>query len=174
MSILYLLTAPPPVFEGTDAVRQEVVALCHAFQGEILNLSPLKTSTRRFPKQLFGLHNVKELRALESQCNINHVFFPTPYPFPILRLLRNPIFYTVTGSLDTKKKPRACAQLKKLRGIVVSNDRDAGVLRSWGLTNYAIIPPAIDTSALIPSKLPLDRELILLMASAPWIGRQFT
>jgi glycosyltransferase involved in cell wall biosynthesis len=173
MSTLYLLTAPPPAFEGTDAVQQDVVALRQAFGGKTLNLSPLKTSTRRFPKQLFGLHKIKEVRALEGQCHINHIFFPTPYPFPILRLLHNPVFYTVTGSLDARKKPGGRSQLKKLRRIVVSNDRDAGILESWGLTNYAIIPPGIDASALIPNKLSLDRELVLLVASAPWIAHQF-
>jgi glycosyltransferase involved in cell wall biosynthesis len=173
MSILYLLTAPPPLFEGTDAVQQEVAALRDAFAAKVTNLSPLKTSTRRFPKQLFGLHKVKELRALERQCKINHVFFPMPYPFPILRLLRNPIFYTVSGSLDANRRPRGRSQLQKLRGIVVSSERDAHILESWGLRNYTIIPPGIDTSGLIPSKLPVGRELVLLMASAPWIGRQF-
>jgi glycosyltransferase involved in cell wall biosynthesis len=173
MSILYLLTAPPPLFEGTDAVQQDVAVLRGAFGGKLLNLSPLKTSTRRFPKQLFGLHNIKELRASESRCKVNHVFFPTPYAFPVLRLLRNPIVYTVGGSLDANRRPRARSQLAKLRAIVVSSERDAGILESWGLRNYAVIPPGIDASGLTPSKLPLGRELTLLMASAPWIRRQF-
>src|SRR6516165_2965466 len=136
MSILYLLTAAPPPFEGTDAVQQEVAALVRAFDGKILNLSPLKSSIRRFPKQLFGLHKIKELHALEGQCKINHVFFPSPYAFPILRLLRNPIFYTVGGSLDANRRPFARAPLRKLRTIIVSNDRDARILEAWGLRNY--------------------------------------
>src|ERR1700737_4086906 len=107
MSILYLLTAPPPRFEGTDAVWQEVVALRDAFDGKALNLSPLSPPARRFPKQLFGLHKIRELRALERQCEVNHVFFSMLYPFPILWLLGNPIFYTVAGSLDASKKPPA-------------------------------------------------------------------
>ena len=173
MSILYLLTAPPPRFEGTDAVWQEVAALRDAFGGKILNLSPLSTTTRRFPKQLFGLRKIRELRALERQCEANHVFFSMLYPFPILRLLRNPIFYTVVGSLDPNRAPYACSRLEKLRGIIVSNARDAAVLEGWGLRNYTIIPPGIDASGLVPSRLPLERDLILLMASAPWIKRQF-
>jgi glycosyltransferase involved in cell wall biosynthesis len=173
MSILYLLTAPPPAIAGTDAVLQEVAALRAAFQGEIVNLSPLKSSTRRFPKQLYGLHKIREIKGLESRCRINHLFFSFPYPFPILRLLRNPIFYTVTASLDPRKRPPAQRQLKRLQRIIVSSDRDAGVLKSWGLTNYAIISPGIDTSGFASAALPLDRELTLLMASAPWSRRQF-
>ena len=173
MSILYLVTAPPPALEGTDAVLQEVATLRDSFQGEIVNLCPLKSTTRRFPKQLYGLHKIREIKNLESRCRINHLFFSFPYPFPILRLLRNPIFYTVTGSLDPQKRPFAHARLKRLARIIVSNDRDAGVLKAWGLTNYAIIPPGIDGSRLISTTLPLDRELTLLMASAPWAKRQF-
>jgi glycosyltransferase involved in cell wall biosynthesis len=173
MSILYLLTAPPPAIEGTDAVLQEVAALCSAFQGEAVNLCPLKSSTRRFPKQLYGLHKIRAIRSLESRCKINHLFFSLPYAFPILRLLRNPIFYTVTASLDPQRRPRSLAQLKRVARIIVSNDRDVGVLKTWGLTNYAIVPPGIDSSGFISTALPLDRELTLLMASAPWARRQF-
>jgi glycosyltransferase involved in cell wall biosynthesis len=168
-----LLTAPPPAIAGTDAVLQDVAALRGAFRGEIVNLSPLKSSTRRFPKQLYGFHNIREIRNLESRCRINHLFFSFPYAFPVLRLLRNPVFYTVTASLDVTRKPPAPARLKRLARIIVSNERDAAVLEAWGLTNCAIIAPGIVTAGLAPTTLPLDRELTLLMASAPWIGRQF-
>jgi glycosyltransferase involved in cell wall biosynthesis len=173
MSILYLLTAPPPPIEGTDAVFQEVAALRGALQGETVNLCPLKSSTRRFPKQLYGFHKTRQIKDLEQRCKINHIFFSFPYPFPILRLLRNPVFYTVTASLDVNKRPTACARLQKLQRIIVSNERDAAVLKAWGLANYAIIPPGIDTANLTPTTLPLDRELTLLMASAPWHMKQF-
>lgn len=173
MSILYLLTAPPPPIEGTDAVFQEVAALRGTFPGEVLNLSPLKTRIGRFPKQLYGLHKLQQIRALEDRCTVNHLFFPSPYPFPVLRTLRNPIVYTITGSLNPAKKPAACAQLRRLRAIVVSNERDAAILKAWGLTNYAIVPTGIDTAKLAPATLPLSGELTLLMASAPWIKGQF-
>jgi glycosyltransferase involved in cell wall biosynthesis len=173
MSVLYLVTTPPPVFEGTDAVLQEVAALRHAFEGQILNLCPLKTSTRRFPKQLFGLHKIRDIREQEGRCKIDHLYFPAPYSFPVLRLLRNPVFYTVTASLNMKKRPSALSQLAKLARIIVSSERDADALKSWGLTNYAIVQPGIDSSGITPGTLPLGRELTLLMASAPWNSRQF-
>jgi glycosyltransferase involved in cell wall biosynthesis len=173
MSILYLLTAPAPPFDGTDAVLREVSDLRHAFHGAIVNLSPSGTPTRRFPKQLYGFHKIKEIRKLETQNRINHLFFSFPYFFPILRLLRNPIYYTVTASLDVRKRPPAYAQLQRLQRIIVSNDRDAAVLNSWGLTNYAVIPPGVDTTGITPAVLPMTRELTLLMASAPWHRTQF-
>ena len=174
MSILYFLTAPSPPFVGTDAVFQDVAALRRAFQSDIVNLAPLNSSTRRFPKQLLGFHKVLEIKRLENRCKINHIFFSSPYAFPILRLLRNPVYYTVTASLDLNKKPLARAWLQKLRRIIVSNERDAAILEAWGLTNYAIIPPGVDTSDLTSTPIPLERELVLLMASAPWNKRQFS
>src|SRR5581483_10102742 len=143
MSILYLLTAPPPPIVGTDAVFQEVTALREAFQGEIANLSPLESSTRLFPKQLFGFHNILGLKRLERRCRLNHLFFSLLYPFPILRLLHNPIIYTVTGSLDVAKPPLAHGRLQRLFRIVVSSRRDAAVLQAWGLTNYTIVSAGI-------------------------------
>ena len=173
MSVLYLLTAPPPPIPGTDAVFQDVAALRGAFHGEILNLAPQKTSMRRFPKQFYGFHNILDIKSLERRTKINHVFFSLPYLFPVLRLLSNPIVYTITASLDVRKKPHACARLQTLRHIIVSNERDAAILKAWQLTNYAIVPPGIDTAGLTLNTLPLERELTVLMASAPWIRAQF-
>jgi len=62
MSVLYLITTPAPVFEGTVAVLQEVRALRDAFEGKILDLSPIKTTTTRFHKQLFGFHKFGEIK----------------------------------------------------------------------------------------------------------------
>jgi len=173
MSILYLLTAPPPVLEGTDAVFKEVGALRDAFRGEILNLFPLKRPSNALPTQLYGFHKIHELRRLESRCKLNHVYFSTLYPLPILRLLRNPIVQTITASLDENQKPPDLARLKNLHRVIVSNERDGGILRAWGFSNYAVIPPGIDASGLVAKNLPLDRELTLLMASAPWVREQF-
>ena len=56
---------------------------------------------------------------------------------------------------------------------MVSNARDADILKSWGLSNYAVVPPAIETGRLTLSILPLADEMTLLMASAPWAEDQF-
>ena len=49
MSVLYLLTSPTPVIEGTDAVFQEVEALRASVGGETLNLNPRKKPGAFFP-----------------------------------------------------------------------------------------------------------------------------
>jgi len=175
MSVLYLLTVPPPAIEGTEATLQEVSALQSAFAGKSVNLFPLKHPSGLLPKWLYGLHQVGALRAMERDCKLNHVYFSVPYFFPVLRVLRNPLVYTVTASLENYPRPHNLVHLRSLHRIVVSNERDAAALRSWGLTNYSVIPPGIDTSRLAPAlaPLPLAGELTLLMASAPWVRRQF-
>jgi glycosyltransferase involved in cell wall biosynthesis len=173
MSVLYLLTAPPPPIEGTDAVFQEVAALRAAFQGDTFNLYPFARPSGRIPKCLYGLHAVGRLRARERDHRLNHVYFAVPYVFPVLRVLRNPLIYTVTASCYRYPRPRNLTPLRALHRIVVSNDRDAAALQSWGLTNVSIIRPGIDTTRLTVRPLPPVKELVLLMASAPWVPRQF-
>jgi glycosyltransferase involved in cell wall biosynthesis len=87
--------------------------------------------------------------------------------------VRNPVVYTVLTSLRHIAKPRRLKFLAGLHCIVVSNERDASILHSWGLTNYAVVPPAIETTRLTQSALPIGDEITLLMASAPWIEEQF-
>ena len=96
-----------------------------------------------------------------------------PYYFPVLRFLKNPVVFTVVASLAGRSRPAHIDRLNALRGLVVSSERDAAVLRSWGITNCTIVPPAIDAPGLAPQRLPLGGEITLLMASAPWVEEQF-
>jgi len=173
MSILYLLTAPRPPIDGTDAVHNEVAALQAAFGGETMNLFPLALPSSRFPKSLYGLHAITALRRTEARHRANHVYFSILRWFPVFSLLRKPIIYTVSASLDGRRRPRSLAKLKTLHRIVVSNDRDAAILRSWDLLSHEVIPPGIDTSGVSRQPLGLEGDLTLLMASAPWHLRQF-
>jgi glycosyltransferase involved in cell wall biosynthesis len=173
MSVLYLLTAPPPPIAGTDAVFNEVAALQAKFGGETLNLFPFSTPAIRLPRSAYGLHLIPALRRSEARHDVNHVYFAVLHWFPVLDLLRTPIIYTVSATLDAKRPPRALAKLKALQRIVVSNERDAATLESWGLSNYALIAPGIDTSGIARRALPLKEEMTLLMASAPWHSRHF-
>lgn len=173
MSILYLLTAPPPPIPGTDAVFNEVAALQAEFGGETMNLFPSMLPGRRYPSALFGLHAIPQLRRAETGHQITHVYFPVLRWLPVLGLLKNPIVYTVSASLDPAKPPARLERLKRLARIVVSNDRDADTLRSWGFSNFDIIPTSIDAAAVSRTPTALGRDLIVLMASAPWHPRHF-
>ena len=46
-------------------------------------------------------------------------------------------------------------------------------MKSWGLPNVSIVPPAVDAPHLHAERLDLGREITLLMASAPWTEEQF-
>ena len=173
MSILYLLTAPGPVVPGSDAAFQEISALRSAFNGEMVNLCPRNIPGQPFPPQLFGFHRLAEIWRLEQQCDINHVFHSVLYPFPVLRFLKKPTVYTVLTSLSHQTRPSRLKSLARLHRIVVSNTRDADVLKSWGLSNYVVVPPAIGTVGLVRSTLSVTDEMTLLMASAPWVEDQF-
>lgn len=173
MSVLYLLTAPKPPIPGTDAVFNEVAALRAEFGGETMNLLPSMLPGRRYTSALFGLHAIPQLRRAETRHQITHVYFSVLRWFPVLGLLKNPIVYTVSASLDPAKPPASLERLKRLARIVVSNDRDADTLCSWGVSNFELIPTAIDTTAVSRTPAALWRDLILLMASAPWHPRHF-
>ena len=173
MSVLYLLTSSAPIIQGTDATFQEISALQNEFNGEVVNLCPRSIPGRRFPPQLLGFHKLVEIRRLERRYEVTHVYHSVLYPFPVLRFLRNPVVYTVLTSLRQAAKPTRLKFLAGLHCIAVSDGRDADILKSWGLSNCAIVPPAIDTRPLTQSSLALGEEITLLMASAPWTEGQF-
>ena len=173
MSVLFLLTSSEPTMEGTDAVFQEVAMLKQAVTGETINLCPRKRPGAPFPPQLFGFHKLPQLWQAERTHQVNHLYFSVPYLFPVLRFLKNPVVYTVVASLAGRSPPANIDRLNALHGIAVSSERDAAVLRAWGVKNCTVVPPAIDAAGLTPQTLPLGTELTLLMASAPWVEEQF-
>lgn len=173
MSVLYLLTAPPPSIEATDAVFQEVAHLRAAFGGETVSLFPFTRARGGVPRPLYGLHRLRALRRLEQRHSFNHIYFSVLYYFPVLRALRKPIVYTVVASLVGQAKPAHLRRLQALHHIVVPSERDADVLAGWGFRNYSVVLSAPDRGRLRPTLLPLKHEMTLLMASAPWSKRQF-
>ncbi len=173
MSILYLLTSPEPVVEGTDAVFQEVQALQTAFSGERVNLFPLKSPSSLVPRYLYGFHQIRTIKHQEKKLKLNHTFSSTLYYFPVLRYMQHPIIYTIIASLQGQRRPTHIDTIKSLSHIVVSSERDQHILESWGMHHYSMIRPGIDTSGLFPHPLPIRNELTLLMASAPWEKAQF-
>ena len=103
---------------------------------------------------------VGKLRALQQGLELNHIYHPILYPFPVLRLLRNPIVYTVAASLQGSARPAHLAHLQGLHRIVVASERDARILADWGLRNVSIVPPGIDTRVTPCRYLPVERNLV--------------
>jgi len=173
MNILYHLTSPSPPIPGTDAVFQEIEALRRQFGGECLQLYPLCRPSRIFPKKFYGLHQRRALRRREPTVDLHHLYYATLYPFPWLRALHKPLIYSaVTGVGQHLERGRA-DWLKAIHTIVSCNPRDEAALRALRPAHYRIIRPGIAVERFTHTPCPLDRELILLVGSAPWIRRQF-
>ena len=161
MSVLYLLTAPHRPWHGTDAVFNEVAALQAELGGETFNLYPLATRTIRVPRLLYGLHAVPALRRAERTHDINHIYFPCLHWLPVLGVLRKPIVYTVTATLDRAKRPRTSGQAAWAGAHRRVRIRETpSTLTLWGLKNYELIPPGIDTQSISRTSTPLGDELI--------------
>lgn len=173
VSIQFLLTSPKPAIEGTDAVFQEIQAIQTAVDGTMTNLFPLQQPNSLFPRFLYGWHQWNTLKQQEQHTRVNHLYAPVLYYFPILKQLKNPLIYTVIASLKGRKKPSQIKALQQLSQIVVSNTRDYQILSDWGFHNHSLIRPGIATQYFQTHALPLQKEMVLLMASAPWEAAQF-
>lgn len=173
MNILYHLTSPWPRIPNTDAVFQEVDALRQRFGGDVLQLYPLRRPSRIFPKQLYGIHQVRFLRRFEEKMALHHLYYATLYPFPWLRWLRRPLVYSVVTGVGASIGGRRPDWLKRVHTIVTPNPRDEEMLKSLPDVRYRLIRPGIDVERFTHTPCSLDREMVLLVGSAPWIRRQF-
>lgn len=181
MKVLFLSSAPPPRVPGTDAVFQEMATLAGAFNGEIIHLHPFADPARRFPMVAMGFTRLPQILKLAATCDVLHVFNPTLYAFPFLRLVSKPVIYTISASLGPEGAPGDTRFAKKLSAIVVSNTRDHEKLSQHGLTNVFKVRPGHDLTKFAQLKKQSARQspkgtsqrLRLLSASAPWTLSQF-
>lgn len=173
MNILYHLTSPWPRIPDTDAVFQEVDALRRRFGGNMLQLYPLRRPSRFFPKRLYGFHQICSLRRLEETAALHHLYYATLYPFPWLRRLGRPLVYSVVTGVGTAIAGRRPDWLKRIHTIITPNPRDEALLKSLPNVRHRIIRPGIAVERFTFTPCALDRELVLLVGSAPWIRRQF-
>lgn len=171
-TISYLHTTPAPPLEGTDAVHNEVNRLAAHFNGTITNLYPFKRPTSLLPRSLYGWHQWTQLKQLDRQKVIHHVFSPTLAYYPVLRRLRSPIVYSVSANVGSRKHSHF-KEMSKWGRIIVSNSRDFEQLQIWGLNNVDVVVPGIDLSSFPRLMEPPTGKFTLLAASAPWEKRQF-
>jgi glycosyltransferase involved in cell wall biosynthesis len=171
MNILYHLTILPPKMPQAEALSQEIAALRGHFGGELVYLNPNQYSPIYLPRLLFGFHKLKELRARENTFNLHHLYNPDPFPFPILRRLRQPVLYTVSSGVG-HRRPNVTF-LKSMAAVAVPDERSLKHLKGWGVDNSVLVRPGIDTSRFSYSPLPLESEIRLMVGSAPWTKRQF-
>jgi len=171
MNILYHLTVLPPKMPEAEAMSQEISALRANFGGDLIYLNPNQFSPLYVPRLLFGFHRLRQLWVREASLHMHQLYNPDPFPFPILRLLRRPVIYTLSCGVQNKQ-PRV-AFFNSLAAVTVSDERSLKRLRSWGVDNCHLVRPGIDTSRFSFSPLPLGSEIRLMVGSAPWSGTQF-
>ncbi len=170
MKILYHLTIPPPPSPECEAISQEIAALGEHFGGQVIYLNPNRSSPIYVPRLLFGFHELRRLRALEADHSLHHVYNPDPFPFPILRMLRRPVVYSLTGGITRRPNISFFA---RLAAITVMDEASLTRLREWGLENVFLARPGIAVSRFTHTPLPLGSEIRLMVGSAPWTRKQF-
>jgi glycosyltransferase involved in cell wall biosynthesis len=171
MNILYHLTVLPPKMPEAEAMSQEINALRAHFDGDLVYLNPNQFSPLYVPRLLFGFHKLRQLWAREANLQMHQLYNPDPFPFPILRLLRRPVIYTLSCGVQNRQ-PRV-AFFNSLAAVTVSDERSLKRLKSWGLDNCYLVRPGIDKSRFTFSPLPLHSEIRLMVGSAPWAQTQF-
>jgi len=171
--INYLYTSPKPKLNGTDAVVNEINILQTSFGGFKDSLFPLKNPTSKYPRFLFGLHSLKGILASEKNAKYNHIFSSGLFYMPFVHLLKKPTILSLTAGINSSLKLPSKKYLGNFKSIVVSNERDFKILQNLGLKNIRLIRTGIDTSKFESSHVPLQKNLNLLMASAPWELSQF-
>jgi glycosyltransferase involved in cell wall biosynthesis len=172
MNILYLVTTLPPKMPACEAISQEISALCRRFGGGVVYLNPNQRSPLYVPRLLFGFHKLKELRLREASTQLHHLYNPDPFPFPLLKRLRRPVIYSVTCGIRHRRPD--VAFFSRLAAVTAADNRSLALLQSWGLRNVFLVRPGIDTSRFTWSPLPLQRQIRLMVGSAPWTRAQFS
>jgi glycosyltransferase involved in cell wall biosynthesis len=171
MNILYHITNLPPKIPNTEASLQELHTLQNHFGGKLVYLNPNQISPVYLPRLLFGFHQLKQIRAAEHHIQLHQIYNADPFPFPILRLLRKPVIYSVSSGVG-QRSPNI-SFFASLAAITVSDERSLNRLRGWGLSNCYLVRPGIDLTRFSYSPLPLQSEISLMVGSAPWTLRQF-
>lgn len=175
MSIAFLIPTPIPVRPEADAYFQEIEVLRRRFGGELLYLNPNNHLPRHLPFQIprpcFGFHQFIQLRRLGRAHRFFQIYSPTLYPYPVLRLLRRPVVYSLTGGAELRE--RDIAFFRSLAAVTVPDEASLSRVRIAGLDNARLVRAGIDTGRFEHRPPPQGPEFHILMASAPWTRPQF-
>jgi glycosyltransferase involved in cell wall biosynthesis len=157
---------------GAEALSQEIAVLRRHWPGELVYLNPNSHSPIRVPRLLFGFHRLRELRRLERDVDIHHLYNPDPFPFLILRWLQKPVVYTISSGVNRLQKPNR-SFFSSIDAVVVADERSFKLLQDWGLSNVFLVRSGVDADRFSYSPVPVGKEIKLLVASAPWTLGQF-
>ena len=173
MRVLFHVTMPPSPMAACDAVIQEIEAIRAGVPGDICHLYPAHRPGTRFPRRLWGLQHLPQIKREERHIDLHHVFNPDPYAFEVLRTLRRPILYTAVAGVRGAHQNAALRLAGRVHTLVVPAATDLERLRAWRIDNAVVVKPGIDTSRFSYAPVPKGTSPTLLMGSAPWTEEQF-
>ena len=171
MKILYHLATLPPKLPQAEAISQEIASLRHHFESDQVWVNPNQQVPIFVPRLLFGWHKLRQLRIREGRFDLHHFYNPDPFPFPYLRWLGRPVIYSITCGVG-ERRPNL-AFLRAMAGLAVSDERSLNRLKAWGLDRVYLVRVGIDQRRFSHTPLPLERDIRLMVASAPWTPTQF-
>lgn len=169
--VLYHVTTPPPALPGAEAVLQEIQHLLGHVAGEVIYLNPSRTPRTRIPRPFYGLHRLAAIRRREADIDLHHIFNPDLFLFPLLRLLRKPVIYSVVSGLGGQR--RLPWGLERLSRILVPSQTDVARLAHRGYRGGRMVLPGIDLADFPLAPPPPAPPFVLLAGSAPWTAEQF-
>ncbi len=169
--VLYHMTALPPARPECEAISQEIRVLRARFKGDVVYLNPNQNSPLPIPRLLFGFHKLRALRRREHAYALHHIYNADPFPYPALRFLRRPVLYMIDSGVG-ERRPNI-KFFNTLAGVTVYDTRSQTRLQHWGVHNVYRIRPSIDTVKFTCTPQPLDKDLHVLVGSAPWTPAQF-
>lgn len=171
MNVLYHLPILPPKMPSGEALSQEIQALRNHRGGDLVYVNPNQRSAIYIPRVLFGMSMLKTLRTREGEFDLHHCYNPDPFPYPYLLYLQRPVVYTVSSGISARHIPTR--YFNRLAAVTVYDERSYQRLKQAGVRTVHIIRPGIDTTRFTCTPQPLEYDVHLLVASAPWTRAQF-
>ena len=177
LRVLYHLPVLPPRHPTAEALAQEIAALRERFPGELCYLNPndrrpFAGHTRlRVPRLLFGWHRLPYIRRQEASIDLHHLYNPDPFAYPVLKYLRRPVVYSLTGGVTTDEPLPAA--FRRYGAVTVYDEASLAALRAAGVGRAFLVRTGIDTARFAVTPPPPPAPFHLLLASAPWTLAQF-
>ncbi len=171
MKVLYQLPILPPKLPQAEAFSQEIKALSEHFNGQLIYLNPNDRCPIYIPRLLFGFHRWPAIRRHEAQIDLHHIYNPDPFAYPILRWLRRPVVYSISGGVG--ERPPNLDFFKAMGAVTVFDELSLQRLQRWGLRNAFLVRTGIDPSQFTYTPLAPRAPIRLMMGSAPWTLGQF-
>jgi len=171
----YFTTKPPEKIQCVAELKELDLLREHFGVQQIQNfyyINPNHKSPLYIPRLLFGFHQLHQLRQQEKFIDLHHLYNPDAFPYPMLRWLRKPIIYTISGGYGWERIDPA--YWNRFASVVVADRQSATSLRSKGVKEVDVIPPCVDLERFTVNKLhPSPAKFRLMMASGPWTQAQF-